>query len=145
MAVLKNPKHEAFAQAWAKTRSASEASRELGLDPRNSTRMTKHDEIRRRVDEIQGRGAERAAVTIESLIKEAADIQAAASRDGQYSAATAALTAKAKLAGLWVEKTENRNQNFDANSLSDSELAAHLQGDGSSNSIRTQADTSKLN
>lgn len=33
-------------------------------------------------------------------------------RNGNQSAAVAALTAKAKIAGLWVEKTESENTNL---------------------------------
>jgi hypothetical protein len=81
------------------------------MDPRNSTRLTKNDEIRRRVDELLGVGAERTIVTIESLIREADEIQRAAKAAKQHSAAILALTAKAKLAGLWVERSVNGNTN----------------------------------
>ena len=50
-------------------------------------------------------------ITIESLIKEAADIQKRATKAGQHSAAIAALIAKAKLAGRWVDRAEQRNTN----------------------------------
>ena len=49
---------------------------------------------------------------IETLIREAADIQQKATDGRQYSAATAALIAKAKLAGRWVERTEQNNTNI---------------------------------
>jgi len=49
-----------------------------------------------------------AAVTLQGLIDEAADIQTKAMADGKYCAAVAALTVKAKLAGLWVDKAENK-------------------------------------
>lgn len=61
MPVLKNARHEKFAQALAKGKTASEAMVEAGYsDPRNSTRMTKNDEILRRVDEIKSRVSEKA-------------------------------------------------------------------------------------
>ena len=56
-------------------------------------------------------GAQRAAVTLDSLIKEAGDIQTKAIEAGQFSAAVTALTAKAKLAGFWVDRSENKNEN----------------------------------
>ena len=41
-------------------------------------------------------------VTVERLIAEAEDVRAAAMENGQLSAAVSAITAKAKLAGLWL-------------------------------------------
>jgi hypothetical protein len=73
--------------------------------------LTKNDEIRRRVDELLERGAARTAVTLESLINEAAEIQEAAKDAGQHSAAVQALTAKAKLSGFWIERAVNENIN----------------------------------
>ena len=52
-----------------------------------------------------------AAVTLQGLIGEVTDIQAKAMADGKYSAAVAALTVKAKLAGLWIDKAENKANN----------------------------------
>ena len=73
--------------------------------------MTKNYEKRRRVDEIIASGAERTVVTLESLIREADEIQRAASANMKYSAAVLALIAKAKLAGLWAERSVNGNAN----------------------------------
>ena len=64
-------------------------------------------------------GAERTVVTIESLIREADEIQSAAKAAKQHSAAIQALTAKAKLAGLWVERRENENKNNTVYAISD--------------------------
>lgn len=64
MPVLTNPKHERFAQELAKGKSATEAMEAAGYgDPRNSTRLTKNDEIRKRVDELQGNAAEKAELS----------------------------------------------------------------------------------
>ena len=61
--------------------------------------------------EFQDAAAAETQITIESLIKEAADIQERATKAGQFSAAIAALTAKAKLCGKWVDRTEQKNTN----------------------------------
>jgi phage terminase small subunit len=75
MAPLKNPRHEKLAQEMAKGKSATEAMAEVGYtDPRNSTRLTKKDEIRARIDELIGKGAERAEITIERILSELAKI-----------------------------------------------------------------------
>ncbi len=61
MPVLRNAKHEAFAQALASGRTATEAMDAAGYsDPRNSSRLTKNDEIAKRVAEIKSRVAEKA-------------------------------------------------------------------------------------
>ena len=50
-------------------------------------------------------------MTLQGLIDEADDIQTKAMAEGKYAAAVAALTVKAKLAGLWVDKAENKANN----------------------------------
>src|SRR5215467_6475527 len=62
-----------------------------------------------RIAEMQGKRAERTDVTLDSLIKEAGDIQRAAMDANSYAAAISALIAKAKLCGLWVERTQRES------------------------------------
>jgi phage terminase small subunit len=113
MVALTNPKHERFAQALAKGQSASEAYITAGYKESRSaaSRLSTNVNVVTRVAELQDRGAQRAEITIESLIREAGEIQLAAMADKQHSAATAALTAKAKLAGLWIDRSETENVN----------------------------------
>lgn len=113
MPALQNQKHERFAQELSKGKSQAEAYAEAGYAPSepNASRLTRNDKIRARVAEIQNRAVVRTEITLASLMAEAAEIQAGALEAKQYSAATAALTAKAKLAGLWVERSENENVN----------------------------------
>jgi hypothetical protein len=68
--------------------------------------------VRRRINELQSYAAESENISIESLMREASQIQRAAMLENNHSAAVAALTAKAKIAGLWVEKTESENTNL---------------------------------
>jgi hypothetical protein len=82
--------------------------------------------FRRGSDEICGKAAERAVVTVASLIAEADEIQRLAIEAGQHSAAVSALTAKAKLAGLWVEKSDQTTRHDDPDQMSDAELARRL-------------------
>lgn len=113
MPALSNPKHERFAQELSKGKSQAEAYAEAGYAPSepNASRLTRNDKVQARVAEIQNRAVIRTEITLASLLEEAAAIQTGALADKQYSAATAALTAKAKLAGLWVEKSETENVN----------------------------------
>ena len=71
MPVLRNPRYEIFAQEMAKAKTATAAMATAGYsDPRNSTRLTKNDEIRRRIEELKERGAARAEVSVASLLSE---------------------------------------------------------------------------
>jgi phage terminase small subunit len=116
MPVLKNPKHERFTQELAKGKSQAAAYKKAGYKPNegHASRLAGNGKVKERVAELQNKRAERAVVTIESLIQEAHEIQVAAKTAEQFAAATGALTAKAKFAGLWVEKaqTENTNINY---------------------------------
>jgi phage terminase small subunit len=125
MPSLENPKHERFAQELAKGKTADEAYQNAGYKPNrgNATTLKANQSILDRVAEIQDRSAIRTEITLQTLMEEAAEIQAAAMKANQHSAAVAALTAKAKLAGLWIDKAENTNRNIDASQLSDAELA----------------------
>jgi hypothetical protein len=111
--VLKNPRHERFSQELAIGKSADEAYRAAGYksDRAHASRLAANSNIRARVTELQNVTAEKAGVTLNSLIGEAADIQQSAVKAQAYSAAVAALTAKAKLAGLWIERGEHSNTN----------------------------------
>jgi hypothetical protein len=109
--VLSNSRHEKFAQGLAEGKTATEAYENAGYAPNdgNSARPKGNERIRARVAELQGRGAERAAVTLQGLLDEASDIQTKALAKGHYAAAVAALTVRAKLSGLWIDRLENKN------------------------------------
>lgn len=113
MPILENPKHERFAQELAKGTSQTEAYPLAGYKPNDghASRLAGKGNICARVVELQSKGAERAIVTVESLIQEAAEIQAAALAEGNHAAAVSALTAKAKLSGLWIERQQSENTN----------------------------------
>lgn len=148
MPPLDNHRHERFAQELAKGRSASEAYELAGYKPNdgNCIRLKGHERILERVAELKERGAVRTEITIESLIREAGEIQEAAKQDGQHSAAVAALTAKAKLAGLWIDKAENTNRNVtDPAQVSDAELAAIVESGGSEGTDQAPLDKAQLN
>jgi len=123
MPALKNPRHEAFAQAFARGVSASAAYVEAGYkaNRHNAAALAREKHIRTRVAELQeeqlaihqqatAAAAANKQVTIESLIAEAEAARAKAmSEKGGAAAAVSALTAKAKLAGMWREKVDQHN------------------------------------
>jgi hypothetical protein len=123
MPALANSRHEAFAQALARGLSASAAYGEAGFRPHraNAATLARKKHISVRVAEIQAvqlaihqqataEAAANAKVTLESLIAEAeaARIKAMSERGGA-AAAVSALTAKAKLAGMWRDKVDQHN------------------------------------
>jgi phage terminase small subunit len=113
MPALKNARHERFAQELAKGMTAEKAYGLAGYKESRAgaSRLAAKTDVSRRVAEILDRGAVRAEITLKGLIEEAAEIQRGALAAGQHAAAVSALTAKAKLAGLWVERTQGENTN----------------------------------
>ena len=109
MGELADPQYERFAQELAAGNTADGAYEAAGYRKHrgNAARLSANESIKDRVREIQAAGAERAAITVQSLIEEAeqARIKAMESSNGA-AAAVSAITAKAKLAGLWREKVD---------------------------------------
>jgi hypothetical protein len=58
---------------------------------------------------LRSKSAEKFKITVESMIEDFAKDALDAKADKQHGAA---LTAKAKLAGLWVDRAENLNGNY---------------------------------
>ncbi len=112
MGELSNPRHERFAQELAAGNPADAAYEAAGYRKHrgNAARLSANEHVKNRVKEIQAVGAELAAVTVQSLIDEAeeARIKAMESPNGA-AAAVSAITAKAKLAGLWREKVDQHS------------------------------------
>jgi hypothetical protein len=79
-----------------------------------------------RLAELPSRAACRAVVSVESLIAEAEEARVLVMKNGQIGAAVSAISAKAKLAGLWVEKRENLNR-IDPDHLTDVQLMEYRQ------------------
>jgi phage terminase small subunit len=105
MPVLKNAKHERFAQWLAKGKTATEAYAEAGYKPHdsNAARLSGNDRIQARLAELQDRASIRVEVTVESLSAELDEARALALKGQQPSAAVQATMGKAKLFGLGVE------------------------------------------
>ena len=104
MPTLQNPRHERFAQELATGKSADAAYVSAGYraNRSNAARLSANQDIQKRVAEIQSLGAERAAITVETLIAETESARSKAMGEkGGAAAAVAAITTKAKLAGLW--------------------------------------------
>ena len=129
MPALNNPRHERFAQELAKGKTASEAYEQAGYKPslKNSQRLKCYEDIRARVAEIQGRGAIRAGVTVESLLAELESARRLAEQLQQPATMISASMSKGKVAGLIVDKQERKNIT-DYDRMSDAELEAIASG-----------------
>ena len=110
MAVLKNQRWERFAQGLAAGKNTDKAYVAAGFTKNqgNASRLKGTEIIQRRVAEILGRGAERAAVTVQSLIDEIDEVLAAARLDDDHAAAISAIREKAVLAGKRITRQETR-------------------------------------
>jgi phage terminase small subunit len=128
MPVLKNQRHERFAQEVAKGVSAIKAYKVAGYAEAtahsNAARLMDNDGIRARIDELQGKVAAKTEVTIEGLIGHAEKIRQYAMdrKVKQLAVANTALVTMAKLAGLWIEKRENTNRDADPKRMTDAEI-----------------------
>jgi hypothetical protein len=112
--------------------NATEAYVKAGyrLNKGNAGRLKANERIRKRVEELQARNvqAQEAAVgvTIERLRAQFAEAYEMAKELSQPTAMVAATTAQAKLAGLWIERSEQTRKQPDQ--MSDAEIAAILRG-----------------
>jgi hypothetical protein len=106
--ILRNPRHEKFAQELSKGESAHEAYINAGFRPsrQNASRLRTNEDINARVLELQMAGAKSAEITIGSLLDELEHARQRADSLGQLSASVRAISEKARLAGLVVEKQE---------------------------------------
>jgi hypothetical protein len=113
--MLSNQRHEALAQAyvsdphkigWRAYQSvypkSSQHAAETGF-----SRLLKNAEFCARIAELQAEAAADAKITLESLLREATDIQSAAMSAKQYAAANSALKLKAELSGYYVQRKED--------------------------------------
>lgn len=113
MPVLKNPKHEAFAQARAKGATADAAYVEAGYSENraNAARLNSNDDIQIRVAELLQRVAEKVttaqAETVEKITGELNEALAMAKGQERPDRMVMAAVAKAKLNGLIVDKSES--------------------------------------
>ncbi len=112
MSVLKNQRHEVFAQGLAKGMSASAAYAEAGFNPHegNASRLSGNEKVRKRVTELKERAAARTEITVAGITERLLKIAAKGETSSDaplLSVARASLMDAAKLNGLVVEKKEH--------------------------------------
>ncbi len=91
MPILKNAKHEAFAQGLAKGQTADEAYQNAGFKPNrgNATRLKANESIQRRVEDINSRVAEKAEWTAADRLLALKSIFDASAKDDRRTAISA--------------------------------------------------------
>ncbi len=105
MPVLKNARHEKFAQALAKGKTVTDAYTAAGYkgDRRAASNLWTNVDIKERVTELQSKTVKKVEITADSLAAELEEARALALTEKQSSAAVSATMGKAKLFGLGVE------------------------------------------
>jgi phage terminase small subunit len=108
MGILKNPRHERFVQGLLEGLPASRAFAEAGYAPNdgNAIRLKGNEKVQARLAELQGEAARSAKITVESICAELEEAVGVARSKSQAQAMVSAITFKARLAGLLVERVE---------------------------------------
>ncbi|MER8373688.1 terminase small subunit [Mesorhizobium sp. M1406] len=107
-----NIRHERFCHALAEGLPQSRAYIEAGYAARGNaaeveaSKMVRLPKVAARVAELQGKAAERAVVTIETIARQLDEDRQLALREKQASAAVAATMALAKIYGLVIDKQQ---------------------------------------
>jgi phage terminase small subunit len=126
MPVLTNPRHEQFAQALAKGKSATEAYALAGYKAHqpSASRLLSNAMVAARVEELQGRVAKKVDVTLESLAAELDEARSLAQAEKQPGAMVQATMGKAKLFGKIVDKHKHSGAvgTYDLSRMTDEQL-----------------------
>jgi phage terminase small subunit len=116
MAALSNAKHEAFARSIVEGGSGRDAYRGAGYATQGdaatdaaASRLLSDVKVQARIAELQDRAATGTVTSAETLIEEGWAIIRAAKSDKQHAAASQTLERIAKIAGVWVDKSENKD------------------------------------
>ena len=127
MPALRHPRREAFARARAEGKGLSESDAEAGYRAHagNAYRLSKNEQICRRVLEIQSQSVQRTVTTIEDMIAQIDEDRRFARERGHSAAALAASMGKAKLLGFLTEQPAVE-LNFNYAAMSQEELLSEI-------------------
>jgi hypothetical protein len=108
MAPLHNPRWERFAQALFEGKSADEAYETAGYSANrgNASRLKANENISTRLTELQLEAQKKSEVSVASLLEELEHARQRADNLNQLSASVKAISEKAKISGLLVQKIE---------------------------------------
>jgi hypothetical protein len=128
MPVLKNAKHELFAQAIAKGKTQIEAHELAGykVSAPNASKMASLPDVIKRVQEITSKGAEKAACTVASIVDELEEARELAKGISQPSAMVSATLGKAKVSRLLDEAPAQNNTTVNFNTINLTDVARRI-------------------
>jgi hypothetical protein len=108
MGPLSNPRHERFVQALFEGKPANAAYTEAGYSPHdgNCIRLRGNERVQARLSELQAEAAKSAEVSVASLLAELEHARQRADGLDQLSAAVKAISEKARISGLLVQRIE---------------------------------------
>ena len=108
MPTLQTPRREKYAQELASGKSATEAYERAGYakNSGNCIRLKANESVATRLAELQHGGAERAVVTVASLVADLEDDRQLARALGQLGPAVSASMGKARILGLIIDRRE---------------------------------------
>lgn len=109
MPLLKNARHEKFAQELAKGKSQVDAYEAAGFKPNEShaSRLVANGKVAARIAELQDAAAEIAVITAADIAKQLDEDRLFAKSLGAAAAAVSATMGKAKVLGLIIEKRDH--------------------------------------
>ncbi len=124
MPILKNERHELFAQQLAQGKSATEAYELAGFKPsrKNASRLRAKEDVGARVCEIQAVAARSAEITLEGILRELDEAITIAKHKGQPNALINAASLRSRLGGLLTEKVEITTKNATSDNASPDEI-----------------------
>ena len=107
MPALKHPRHEAYCQYRVQGKSRNESYRLAGYKPnrQHAARLATKGDIKARCKELQAELAETLVVTVESMARQFDEDRRLAISMKQMGAAHAASNSKAKLFGLFIDRS----------------------------------------
>src|SRR5258706_8784873 len=116
MSKLKNPRWEQFITTYhanghiARDAYAVAYPHVQKIDSRDAAaaRLLRTPAVIRRLAELQDGTAKRAEISVETQIAKLEKLRLKAERAGQLAVAHSCVVSAAKLAGIWVEKSENQ-------------------------------------
>lgn len=110
MPILKNARHEVFAQNLASGMSQAQAYIEAGYSKNgaegHASRLVSNGKVSARIAELQAVSSVEAVVTASVLSDQLERLRKKAEDAGQYNAAVSATMGRAKLHGLIIDKAE---------------------------------------
>jgi len=114
MPVLFDQRRERFAQLVAEGKSTHDAYIAAGYKPNrgNATRLKANEVIRKRVQELQNEAAMEAKITKADVLKMLMEDRQDARDNGQYSPAIRAAELLGKELGMFVDRSESVNTNY---------------------------------